>query len=164
MNYLEETLKTKLKEYRDYETQMNILWGGKKRLFKCVDVQLEIKFSKAEMILKESLLKDKTKKKIQMVEMMYRAWDALINKAKENGYDTLDKNHRCYSYGANKVAIICDSDLQLSYLKDKYKNDKDTVLFSMQELFRFIHPDYLEAKETFKKNNIDITFEKVTYG
>ena len=28
MNYLEETFKSKLKEYRLFETQMNIDWGG----------------------------------------------------------------------------------------------------------------------------------------
>ncbi len=35
MNYLEETVKNKIKQYREFETQIEIDWGGKKRLFKC---------------------------------------------------------------------------------------------------------------------------------
>tara|TARA_B100000900_G_C20571932_1_gene713588 strand:- start:846 stop:1340 length:495 start_codon:yes stop_codon:yes gene_type:complete len=163
MNYLEETVKSKLKEYRGYVSTIDEEWGGRKRLFKCVDVKLEIKFSKAEMLLKKSLSDDNPKKKLQMIQMMYRAWDALIKEALDRGYEKLEKEFRCYRYGKDKIAIVCDSDLQLSYLKGKYRNDKDTVLFSMQELFNFIHPDWLDAKEKFKQNKIDITFEKVTY-
>jgi hypothetical protein len=164
MIYLEETVKEKIKQYREFETQIKIDWGGKKRLFKCVDVQLEIKFSKAEMMFDKSLYQDHPKKKLQMIEMMRRAYKALIDEAKSNGYKALEKDHKCYRYGKDRIAILCDSDLQLSNLKAKYKNDKDTVLFSIEELFRFIPPDYLNAKETFKQKNIDITFEKVTYG
>jgi len=163
MIYLEETVKEKIKEYREYETQINKDWGGKKRLFKCVDVQLEIKFSKAEMIFDKSLYQDQPKKKMQTIQMMYRAWKALINSAKENGYETLDKDYKCYKYGKDKIAIVCETDLQLLNLKHKHKNDKDAVLFSIEELFRFIPPDYLNAKEIFKQKNIDVTFEKVIY-
>lgn len=164
MNYLEETVKNKIKQYREFETQIEIDWGGKKRLFKCVDVQLEIKFSKAEIMFKKSLFKDHAKKKLQMIEMMYRAYKALVNEAKSNGYTTLEKDYKCFKYGKDKIVILCDTDLQLSNLKAKYKNEKDTVLFSIEELFRFIPVNYLDAKETFKQKNIDITFTKVTYG
>ena len=163
MIYLEEIVKEKIKEYREYETQINKDWGGKKRLFKCVDVQLEIKFSKAEMIFDKSLYQDQPKKKMQTIQMMYRAWKALINSAKDNGYETLDKDYKCYKYGKDKIAIVCETDLQLLNLKHKHKNDKDAVLFSIEELFRFIPPDYLNAKEIFKQKNIDVTFEKVIY-
>ena len=165
MNYLEETFKSKLKEYRSFETQMNIDWGGIKRLNKCVDVKLQIKFSKAEMVFKNALGESIVKKKIQMIEMMYRAWDTLIKQAIENGYSKLSVDEKCYQYDKNKVAIVCDSDLQLSNLKAKYKNDKDIVVFSMEELFRFVHPDYLKIKEDFKGTlKTDITFKKITYG
>ena len=163
MIYLEETVKEKIKEYREFETQINKDWGGKKRLFKFVDVQLEIKFSKAEMIFNKSLYQDQPKKKLQTIQMMFRAWKALIDSATDNGYKTLDKDYKCLKYGKDKIAIVCETDLQLIDLKDKHKNDKDTVLFSIEELFRFIPPEHLKAKETFKQKNIDITFEKVTY-
>ena len=161
--YLEETLKTQLKDFRAYESSIENEWGGKKRLFKCVDVQLEIKFCKAQMLFDESLRNAKTDKKIEMIEMMYRAYNALVAKAKESGYEKLLTDYKCYQYNKEKIAIVCDSDLQLSNLKSIHGKDKDVILFSMEELFRFVHPDYMKAKEIFKKRDMDITFKRVTY-
>ena len=162
-NYLVETLEKQLKDYRSYETSIESEWGGKKRLFKCVDAQLVIKFCKAQMLFDESLIEATTRKKIEIIEMMYRAYKALINKAEANGYSKLENDYRCYKYKNNKIAIVCDSDLQLSNLKSIYGKDKDVVLFSVEELFRLMHPDYLEAKETFKKKNLDIQFKRVSF-
>ena len=161
--YLQETLTKQLKDFRDYESSIENEWGGKKRLFKCVDVQLEIKFCKAQMLFDEALTKEKAAKKIEMIEMMYRAYNALITKAEESGYSKLDNDYKCYQYNKDKIAIICDSDLQLSNLKSIHGKDKDVILFSMEELFRFVHPDYIDAKEVFKKRDMDITFKRVTY-
>jgi hypothetical protein len=162
-NYLKETLAKQLKDYRNYETSINTKWGGKKRLFKCVDVQLEIKFCKAQMLFDDSLINASPKEKMQMIEMMYRAYTALIKKAKDNGYAELESEYRCYKYKNNKIAIVCDLECELPKLKQLHAKDKDVVLFSIEELFRFMHPDYLEAKETFKQQNIDISFKRVSY-
>lgn len=162
-NYLVETLEKQLKDYRLYESNINKDWGGKRRLFKCVDTQLEIKFCKAEMLFNETLLDGTTKKKIQMIEMMYRAYSALVDKSTDNGYSKLEDDFRCYKYRDNKIAIVCDTDTQIPRLKELYGTDKDVVLFSVEELFRFMHPDYLSAKETFKKKNLDIMFKRVSF-
>ena len=161
--YLDETFKKLIKEFRSYETSIESEWGGKKRLFKCVDVKLEIKFCHAQMLFDESLAMGKSPRRIEMIEMMYRAYKSLITKAKENGYGRLNNNYKCYQYKNNKIAIVCDSDLQLSNLKSIHGKDKDVILFSMEELFRFVHPDYIDAKEVFKKRDIDITFKRVSY-
>ena len=161
--YLEETVKTQLKEFRLYESSIERKWGGRKRLFKCVDAQLEIKFCKALMLFDDSLVNGDLQKKAEMIEMMNRAYSALIEKAEANGFSELEDNHRCYKYRDNKIAIVCDTEFERPRLKELYGSDKDTVLFSVEELFRFIHPDYIEAKEAFKKRNIDITFKKVSY-
>ena len=161
--FLQEPIEKQLKDFRDYESCIENEWGGKKRLFKCVDVKLEIKFCRAQMLFDESLIESPVKKKIEMIEMMYRAYNALINKAEENGYKKLLTDYKCYEYNKEKIAIVCDSDLQLSNLKSIHGKDKNVILFSMEELFRFVHPDYMKAKETFKKNNIDMTFKRVTY-
>ena len=115
------------------------------------------------MLFDESLIESPVKKKIEMIGMMYRAYKALINKAEANGYSKLENDYRCYKYKNNKIAIVCDSDLQLSNLKSIYGKDKDVILFSVEELFRLMHPDYLKAKETFKKKNMDIMFKRVSY-
>ena len=162
-SYLEETLNKQLKDYRLYESNINKDWGGKRRLFKCVDTQLEIKFCKAEMLFNETLLDGTTKKKIEMIKMMYRAYSALVNKAEANGFIKLEDDVRCYKYKDNKIALVCDTELEMPRLKELYGSDKNTILFSVEELIRFIHPDYLQAKETFKNKNIDITFKRVIY-
>lgn len=161
--YLIETLKKQLKEFRSYETSIENEWGGKKRLFKLVHAQLEIKFCKAQMLFDESLCGDDIQLKIQMIEMMNRAYSALIQKAEENGHNKLADDFRCYKYRNNKIAIVCDAEHQLPRLKELYGKDKDVILFSMEELFRFVHPDYIDAKEVFKKRDIDITFKRVSY-
>ena len=43
--YLDETLETKLKELRIYESETYEKWGNRKRIFKMVGVKFEIKFS-----------------------------------------------------------------------------------------------------------------------
>ena len=161
--YTEEALKELLKDFRFYESKIETEWGGKKRLFKCVDTQLEIKFCKAQMFFDESLIDQSIQKKFEMIEMMYRAYSALVDKAADNGYSKLEDDFRCYKYRDNKIAIVCDTDTQIPRLKELHGTDKDVVLFSVEELFRFMHPDYLSAKETFKKKNLDIMFKRVSF-
>jgi hypothetical protein len=161
--FLQEPIEKQLKDFRSYETSIEREWGGKKRLFKCVDAQLEIKFCKAQMLFDESLIDSPPKKKNEMIAMMYRAYSALVDKATANGYSKLEDDFKCYKYRDNKIAIVCDTDTQIPRLKELHGTDKDVVLFSIEELFRLMHPDYLSAKETFKKKNLDIMFKRVTF-
>lgn len=161
-NYLEETFNKAIKDYRSYESEINAKWGGRKRLFKCVDVALEIKFCKAEMIFADSLANDPHKIKMDRLAMMERAYAALIKKAKENGHKELDINFKCYEYAKDQIAIVCDYDSQLPGLKKIHGKDKDVVLFSVQELFRFVDP-YIGIKRSLKDININGTFTKVNY-
>ena len=162
-NYKEEAFTKTLKDFRSYESEINKLWGGRKRLFKCVDVNLEIKFCKAEMIFEEALIDNNLNIKIQRVEMMYRAYTALINKAKENGHQELNVEYRCYQFDKNRIAIVCDLDIELPTLKAKYGKDKDVLLWSVQELMRFVSPAHMNIKTALKQNNINSTFSRVEY-
>ena len=64
-NFLIEPIEKQLKDFRSYETSIEREWGGKKRLFKCVDAQLEIKFCKAQMLFDESLIDSPAKKRMK---------------------------------------------------------------------------------------------------
>ncbi len=162
-SYLDESFIKQINAYRSFVINIDDEWGGKKRLFKLVNVELEIKFCKAEMLLDESLKGQIAKNKIDMIEMMYRAWAVLISKAEENGYTKFEQGYKCYEHKDN-ILIVCDSDLQLSSLKLKFGKDKKTLLYSMEELFRFIPPDLMEAKKIFKSRDMDITFKRITHG
>ena len=56
-----------------------------------VGVNLEIKYTKANMLLKEALQKKNAKRQIRMIEMMYRAYDALEENIKANGFKDTEK-------------------------------------------------------------------------
>jgi len=84
--YLDESLKDKLKQLRVYEAETKVKWGNFKRIYKMVGVDFEIKFIKAEQLLKKSLREDPPKKQIAMVEMMMRAYEQLNIKCEGRGY------------------------------------------------------------------------------
>ena len=151
-----------LGDFRSYEADIKAKWGGRKRLFKCVDTALEIKFCKAEMLFEESLIDKPIHKKIEMIDMMTRAYKALIAKAESNGHKALDAIYSCYKYG-DGIAIVCTYDSEIELMKTIHGKDKYVTLWSMQEIFRIITPGYTGIKEAMKKNGIDGTFTRVNH-
>ena len=162
-SYIEENLKTKLKEYRDFESSIDINWGGKKRLENLVSVNLGMKFGKAEYMFKESLRKDTPKKVINMIDMMYRAYEALIQDAKNQGYSEIKAEYRCYKFDKDKIALICDLDAQLPRLRHTHKNEPNTLFFSVEELFRCIPKDFMDFRALLAKMSKDVSFERIEY-
>ena len=160
--YLDETLKTKLKELRDYESETYIRWGSRKRIFKMVGVRFEIKFCKAEMLLRDTMHNGHVKKKLQMVEMMHRALDALNKKCEESGYTRIQPNTRCFNFD-KKTAIVCDTDDEKPILNKIHKNEPDMMIFSVEELLRCIPSDFMQAKELLSKLDKTVNFERISY-
>ena len=160
--YLDETLETKLKELRIYESETYERWGSRKRIFKMVGVNFEIKFCRAEMLLKDTLHDAHTKKKIQMVEMMHRAFDALNKKCEESGYTRIQPNTRCFNFD-NKTAIVCDTDDEKPILNKIHKDEPDMMIFSVEELLRCIPKDFMKAKELLSKLDKTVNFERISY-
>ena len=148
--YLDETLETKLKELRDYESETYIRWGSRKRIFKIVGVRFEIKFCKAEMLLRDTMHDGHIKKKLQMVEMMHRALDALNKKCEESGYTRIQPNTRCFNFD-KKTALVCDTDDEKPILNKIHKDEPDMMIFSVEELLK-MHPIRLyESKRIVKQ-------------
>jgi len=162
-SYIEENLKTKLKEYRDFESSIDISWGGKKRLENLVTINLGMKFGKAEYIFKESLQKDKPQIVITRIDMMYRAYEALIQDAKNQGYSEIRAEYRCYKFNNDKLALVCDLDAQLPRLRNTHKNEPNTLFFSVEELFRCIPQDFMHFRGILAEKSKDVSFERITY-
>jgi len=160
--YLDETLETKLKELRDYESETYIRWGSRKRIFKMVSVKFEIKFCKAEMLLRDTMHNGLVKKKLQMVEMMHRALDALNKKCEESGYTRIQPNTRCFNFD-KKTAIVCDTDDEKPILNKIHKDEPDMMIFSVEELLRCIPSDFMKAKELLSKLDKTVNFERISY-
>jgi len=160
--YLDETLETKLKELRDYESETYIRWGSRKRIFKIVGVRFEIKFCKAEMLLRDTMHDGHIKKKLQMVEMMHRALDALNKKCEESGYTRIQPNTRCFNFD-KKTALVCDTDDEKLILNKIHKDEPDMMIFSVEELLRCIPSDFMKAKELLSKLDKTVNFARISY-
>ena len=160
--YLDETLEDKLKELRVYELETFVKWGNRKRIFKMVGVQFEIKFCKAEQLLKDSLYSDTTAQKLKMVEMMIRAYEQLNIKCEESGYIMIQPNVKCFNFD-NKTALVCDIDDEKPALEMIHKDEKDIMIFSIEELLRCIPNDFMKAKELLSRLDKSVNIQKVTY-
>ena len=160
--YIDETLESKLKELRTYENNTYVKWGNRKRILKIVGVKFEIKFCKAEQLLRESLQNDSAQKKLKMVEMMLRAFEQLNIKCEESGYAQIQPNARCFNFD-NKTALICDTDDEKPLLEKIHKDEKDMVIFSVEELLRCIPKDFMQAKVLLSKLDKSVNFQKVNY-
>lgn len=160
--YLNESLKDKLKELRLYEVDTRIKWGNQKRIFKMVGVQFEIKFCRAEQMLKDSIHNDSPKKQLQMVEMMLRAYEQLNIKCEESGYIQIQPNAKCFNFD-NKTALVCDTDSEKPVLEQIHKDEKDIMIFSIEELFRCIPSDFIRAKELLSKLDKSVNIKRVDY-
>jgi hypothetical protein len=160
--YLEKQLKDKLKALRAYESETYAKWGHRKRILKMVGVDFEIKFCRAEMILKQSLRKETTQRKISRVEMMNRALQQLNIKLDSSGYAQLQPNVRSFRFD-NKNILVCDTDEEKPQLIKIHKQEQDVAIFSIEELLRCIPKDFMDAKHLLSKLSKEVNFEKITY-
>ena len=160
--YLDETLEDKLKELRVYELETFVKWGNRKRIFKMVGVQFEIKFCKAEQLLKDSLYSDTTAQKLKMVEMMIRAYEQLNIKCEESGYIMIQPNVKCFNFD-KKTALVCDTDDEKPALEMIHKDEKDIMIFSIEELLRCIPDDFMKAKQLLSRLDKSVNIQKVTH-
>ena len=160
--YLDKQLKDKLKALRTYESETYAKWGNRKRILKMVDVDFEIKFCRAEMILKQSLAKETTQRKIARVEMMDRALQQLNIKLESSGYPQIQPNVKSFRFD-NKNVLVCDTDEEKPLLIKIHKKEKDIAIFSIEELLRCIPKDFMEAKHLLSKLSKEVNFQQITY-
>jgi len=161
--YIQETLEDKLKELRIYELETRVKWGHRKRIFKMTGVDFEIKFCRAEQLLKDSLRSDSPKKQITMVDMMIRAYEQLNIKCEKSGYIMIQPNCKCFNFD-KKTALVCDTDDDKGVLEQIHKKEKDIMIFSIEELLRCIPQDFMRAKELLSKLDKSVNIQRVDYG
>ena len=128
-----------------------------------VGVNFEIRFCRAEMILKESLQNETVKRKIARVDMMNRALQQLNIKLESSGYAQIQPNARLFRFD-NKNIVVCDTDEEKPLLIKIHKQEEDVAVFSIEELLRCIPKDFMDAKHLLSKLNKEVNFEKITYG
>jgi hypothetical protein len=160
--YLDESFEKELKKLRIYESESFERWGSRKRIFKMLGVDFEIKFCRAESMLKDALYKGHVKEKVKMVEMMIRAFDSLNIECEKSGYNRIQPSTRCFNFD-KKTAIICDTDDEKPVLYKVHKDEPDIMIFSIEELLRCIPQDFMKAKELLSKIDKAVNFQRISY-
>jgi|TARA_R100000030_G_scaffold70945_1_gene54554 hypothetical protein len=163
-SFFNDTLVRKLKNLRIYEQETYCKWGHRKRIFKMVGVNFEIKFCRAEMLLSKSLQDQEcnVEKKIKMIEMMNRAFEQLNIKCEESGYAMLQPDTKCFCLD-KKIIVVCDTDEQKPLLNKIHKQEKDIMIFSIEELLRCIPNDFMEAKKLLSSIDKRVNFKRIDY-
>jgi hypothetical protein len=113
-------------------------------------------------MLKDSLHSDAPRKQLEMVEMMLRAYEQLNIKCEESGYIQIQPNAKCFNFD-NKTALVCDTDSEKPVLEKIHKDEKDIMIFSIEELFRCIPNDFIRAKELLSKLDKSVNIKRVDY-
>lgn len=158
----DKEFRLKLDKYRDFEKRFTIKYGTLKRVYKLVSTETEIKFSKALMLFRNALISGDYVKKQKMLDMMYRAYDALETELLKLGYKPLEVNVKSFKFGKH-VALICDYDYEKENMIAKHKNDKDVLFFSIEELFRCIPSEYMDYKALLTRKLGEVNFESIKY-
>ena len=137
--------KLRLKELRDLESKIYIEWGGRDRLTSLVTKTLLVKFEKAEALFKNSLVLRDSQEIIKMVEMMFRAYAALISDCKDFGFKEIDPHVRCFDWDG-QIWYVTDMDYQVPRAMNKHKAEGNVNFISIQELMRTIPKDLMEMR------------------
>ena len=160
--YLDETLRDRLKDLRTYENETYVKWGNRKRIFKIVGVKFEIKFCRAEQLFKDSMIDADKQKQLKMAEMMLRAFEQLNIKCEESGYIQIQPNAKCFTFD-KKTALVCDTDADKPVLEKIHKDEKEIMIFSVEELLRCLPDDFIRAKEILSRLDKSVNFQRVDY-
>ena len=163
-NYIDIEVDKRISELRDHEDYMLGKYGSLKRIYKLLGANFEIKFCKAKMLLTTALEGKEGKAKLQMIDMMFRAWDSLEKQILDRGFKPLAPQIRVYEYGKGKLAYICDYDDEKANMIKQYEKETDVVFFSMEELLRCIPSEFMDAKRLLTKKFGDANFRRIKHG
>lgn len=119
------------------------------RLLNCIRPELKTRFNRALKHYNDNIFI--TNNKIKIIEMMQRAYQALIDEAELLGFNKLENDFWFLNYN-NKDFIICknDSDHELAF--KKYSKENVTIL-TIQELLIGFGDDLYKIKQSLRKLN-----------
>ena len=142
--YSAETIK-RLEAYQDYKKEFHTKWGDQHRLDRLVGVDFRVKFMKAEQIFKESVLSNIDTTTVKMIDMMYRAYDALEEEMQNLGYKPLEPHIRCFDWDG-VTWYVTDLDYEVPRAMQMYKNEGKANFISIQELLRTVPKELMQMR------------------
>ena len=139
-----ETIKL-LEKYQKFKHEFHTKWGDQKRLDRLVGVDFRVKFMKAEQIFKESVLSNIDTTTVKMIDMMYRAYDALEEQMHNLGYKPLEPHIRCFDWDG-QIWYVTDLDYEVPRAMQMYKSEGKANFISIQELLRTVPKELMQMR------------------
>lgn len=149
----------KLQELNQHIKVVRTEWGDMTRINDLISTETSLKFKKATKLYKLALAKRDDQEMTQMIEMMYRAYDALVNELEEFGYKPVEPHMRCFDWNG-EIWYVTDMDYQMPRAKLIAKH-KDANFISIEELLRSVPKELMDMRILVAKQFEGSKFEKV---
>lgn len=149
----------RLRELNDHFEAVRIDWGDMVRIHDLISTETSLKFKKAEKLYRLALAKRDDAEMNKMIDMMYRAYDVIVNELEEFGYKPIEPHMRCFDWNG-EIWYVTDMDYQMPRAKLIAKH-KDANFISIEELLRSVPKELMDMRILIAKQFEGSKFEKV---
>jgi hypothetical protein len=139
--------------------EIRTLWGDMVRINDLISDETSLKFKKAQGMYRKALAKRDDADMIIMIDMMYRAYDVIVNELEEYGYKPIEPHMRCFDWNG-EIWYVTDMDYQMPRAKLIAKH-KDANFISIEELLRSVPKELMDMRILIAKQFEGSKFEKV---
>lgn len=166
MNYKEQKIAEIIKKQNDKELHDSIIqlntiqeeialkWGTQ-RIMKLISPELLVRYQRALTKYKNEYLAGN---KIELIQMMIRANQALILDVQNKGYNELSPEFIFVQHPKTKQQlIICTNKDDIPIAYQKYKEKEDVIIFDINELLTIVDKNILSIKKATRKVKGTIT-------
>ena len=155
----DRTVTKKLEKLNDHVAEIRTLWGDMVRINDLISDETSLKFKKAQGMYRKALAKRDDANMIRMIDMMYRAYDVIVNELEEYGYKPIEPHMRCFDWN-REIWYVTDMDYQMPRAKLIAKH-KDANFISIEELLRSVPKELMDMRILIAKQFEGSKFEKV---
>jgi len=155
----DRTVIKKLQKLNDHVAEIRTLWGDMVRINDLISDETSLKFKKAQGMYRKALAKKDDADMIRMIDMMYRAYDVIVNELKEYGYKPIEPHMRCFDWNG-EIWYVTDMDYQMPRAKLIAKH-KDANFISIEELLRSVPKELMDMRILIAKQFEGSKFVKV---
>ena len=155
----DRTVTKKLEKLNDHVAEIRTLWGDMVRINDLISDETSLKFKKAQGMYRKALAKRDDANMIRMIDMMYRAYDVIVNELEEYGYKPIEPHMRCFDWNG-EIWYVTDMDYQMPRAKLIAKH-KDANFISIEELLRSVPKELMDMRILIAKQFEGSKFEKV---
>lgn len=149
----------RLRELNNHFEAVRTKWGDMVRIHDLISTETSLKFKKAEKLYKLALAKRDDAEMNKMIDMMYRAYDVIVNELEEYGYKPIEPHMRCFDWNG-EIWYVTDMDYQMPRAKLIAKH-KDANFISIEELLRSVPKELMDMRILIAKQFEGSKFEKV---